>query len=789
MKSDLLHGFYLGDLLVEPLQGQITGRAGPVHLPPKAMEVLLRLASNAGTLVSRDALIDDVWGAGHGSPEALSRAVSELRHALDDHHDNPAYVQTLPRRGYRLIAAVTPMASNTSSIVLGAKNGVDIEDIGLFENLKRRGVIETAIAYLILGWLLIQIADIVFDQLLLPDWAGTFVTVLVIAGLPIAILLSWFLEFRDGRAVFDTLSPSDARRRRFSRTYLSVVGAMAIAAVFVFVYDKSVGLPRAQTDVPTISEQPLLPPVLDNSIAVLPFLNIDGSADTQVFANGLADDVITRLSRVPGLLVASRGDSFTLDPNSASARVRERLRVALFLEGSVQIDGDLLRVIVQLIDSETGFHVFSRSFDRPLEGFFEMRDEITELTVANVRVALPPETQLLPAADFEDSNLSAYVLYRRGKEIYEQPRTLDSIAEIIGYYEQALDVDPEYAAAHAGLCDAYVARYELSNAADDIASAENECASALALNPRLYMVYTALGELYRRTGRAAKSEEAFNQALTINPKDAQAMIGLSRVYALQRKYPEAEQLLHTAITTQPGNWLTINGLGTFLFSIGRYVEAADAYRQVVLLDPDNFQARTNLGSALTMAGDFEAGKRVFEESLDIQEFRTAYSNLGVIYYYLGEFENSVANHRKAVKLSPEEAVKWLNLADALYFAGQRDEAATAFRRAADLAESRVAIDPTDIDTIFTLAWALQMLGENEKAKVRVARGLEIAPNDPYGLYYNALIDVQADDHESALTSLRLAVNNGYPAKMLAVEPYLDNLRANSEFRALIAETH
>ncbi len=161
----------------------------------------------------------------------------------------------------------------------------------------------------------------------------------------------------------------------------------------------------------------------------------------------------------------------------------------------------------------------------------------------------------------------------------------------------------------------------------------------------------------------------------------------------------------------------------------------------------------------------------------------------MIYYYLGEFENSVATLRKAVELSPKEAVRWLNLADALFFSGQREEAATAFRRAADLAESRVAVDLTDFDTIFTLAWAQQMLGESEKAKAAVARGLAIAPKDPYGFYYDALINVRAGEHESALTSLHLAVDNGYPANMLAAEPYLNELHGNPEFQAMISGIH
>ena len=152
-------------------------------------------------------------GKGNGSQEALGHAVSEIRHALDDHADEPIFVQTLRGRGYRLIVIPKLVSDDTSSVVLGTKDGVSLSDIGLLKNLQRRGVFETALAYLIVGWLLIQVADIVFDQLHLPAWAGTFVTAFVIAGFPLALVLSWFLEFRDGRAVLDELSPADARKR------------------------------------------------------------------------------------------------------------------------------------------------------------------------------------------------------------------------------------------------------------------------------------------------------------------------------------------------------------------------------------------------------------------------------------------------------------------------------------------------------------------------------------------------------------------------------------------------
>ena len=794
MNVALLQGFYLGDLLVEPVAGQIGAGASSVHLPPKAMEVLLCLAANPGELVTREQLLEKVWGPGQGSQEALAHAIRDIRRALGDDASEPRYIQTLPRRGYRLIQAPRPASAAAGAdapapmpVASDAGAAGLLDDVsGLVEDLKRRGVITTGIAYLVLGWGLIQVADIVVDRLVLPSWIATFVTVLVIAGFPIALMLSWYLEFRDGRAVLDPRSSADHRRRRLTRTYLPVAGAMAVAAILVFLYDRQFGLPESTEAPPGPDQVRYLPPVLDNSIAVLRFMNLDGSDRTQVFSDGLADDVITALSRVPALFVSSRGDAFTLDPNAGSARVRERLRVAYYLEGSVQIEQQTMRVIVQLIDSATGFHVLSRKFDRPLQDFFAIRDEITELTVANVRVALPQEGAALPVAEPIAANLDAYVYYRRGKEILERPRSLESIQESIAQFVQALRIDPQYAAAHAGVCEAEVARFELSNSEGDIAEAERSCARALDASPRLWVVHTALGELYRRTGRLDEAEGAYRSALEMNANDVKAMSGLAGVFAVRQQNAPAEQLLQRAMATQPGNWRAINSYGGYLFSHGRYAEAADAFRQVVALDPGNHQARTNLGAALTMAGDFESGKEVYEQALEVTEFRTAYSNLGVVYYYLGDFERSVATHRKAVELAPEESVKWVNLADALHFAGRDGEAREAFQRARELADARIAVDPNDIDTMFTYAWASQMLGDKPAAERAVRRWSEIAPDDPYGLYYAGLIAASNGAREAALKSLGAAIENGYPPRMLEAEPYLGELRSDPAFEAMIA---
>ncbi len=783
VNSDLLAGFYVGNLLVDPVKGRVTGKDGSVHLTPKAMETLLILASSPGTLVTRDALIEEVWGRDHGSQNALSHAVGEIRHALNDHSDDPRFIQTLPRRGYRLIAGVEPANLHTASVVLGDRNNNDIAINSLLESLHQRGVLETAIAYLLVGWLLIQIADIVFSQLLLPAWTGTFVTVLVIAGFPIAVLLSWFLEFRDGRAVPHELSPRDSYKRRFSRTYISVIGALAMATVIVYIYDNSVGLPEAPT--PDIAESTSLPPVLDNSIAVLPFLNLDGSDDTQVFSNGLADDLITRLSRVPGLLVSSRGDAFTLAPNSASQRVRERLRVAHYLEGSVQIAGDKLRIIVQMIDSSTGFHVLSRRFDRDREDFFDIRNEITELTVANIQVALPPDMQTPIGPSTDDPSLNAYVLYRRGVDASNGPISVDSIETSLSWFDAVLEVDPDYAAAHAGKCQVFVAAYPETDDSAYIDQAQVACAKALDLNPNLDVVHTALGELYGTTGRYADAEAAFLEALRINPKNVTALIGMGDTYMLQMKPAEAEARFRQAIGLQPGDWSAYNSLGIFLYQSGRYAEAAEEFSKVVALDNTNVRGFSNLGIAYLLAGEFESAGIALGNANELEPRANTYNSLGLMHYYLGQKDEAIESHRMAVMLAPTDHLNWSNLGDALWYAGIEDEATESFETAEGLVASAIEVNPNDPNNLMDLAWISAMLDKTEEALSLINRARELSPDDPYVHYINGLILLRHGDTDAALAALRLAADKGYSLNVMAAEPHLASLHKNPKFNAII----
>jgi tetratricopeptide (TPR) repeat protein len=528
-----------------------------------------------------------------------------------------------------------------------------------------------------------------------------------------------------------------------------------------------------------------LPPVLDNSIAVLPFLNIDGSEETQIFANGLVDDVITRLSRVPRLLVSSRGDAFTLEPNSASELVRQRLRVARYLEGSVQTDGDMLRIIVQMIDSETGFHILSRSFDRPRSDFFEIRDEITALTVANVRIALPQDKQLLSLRSDDTPTLDAYLLYRRGIEATRSALSMDSINESLSWFEQALAVDPEYAAAHAGKCVAYVSGFDEIHVTSMIDKAQGSCSKALQLNPNLDIVHAALGNLYLSIGQFEDAEQSFRRALEIDPASSESYMGLGEVYTGLNRPEDAEYNFRQAVGLRPGDWAPYNNLGNFLYYQGRYGEAAEQYQYAIALDRSNSNAYSNLGAVHMLAGDFAAALIAFQRSIEINPKATAYSNLGTMHYYLGQYDESIENHRTAVSLEPDDHVSRSNLGDALWNSGDRERAREVFQDALLLAEDAFDVNPNHPFTIMILAWIHAMLGDENEARALMDRARSLAPDDPFTHYYDGLVLARVGDIEGAIAALKVAVDSGYPIALLAAEPHLAPLHDFTEFLEII----
>jgi tetratricopeptide (TPR) repeat protein/TolB-like protein/DNA-binding winged helix-turn-helix (wHTH) protein len=782
MQRSLLKGFYLHDLLIEPTSGTVSGPDGDQHLKPKAIEILLYLSERPFELVERQALLQAVWGEDQGSQEALSHAISELRSGLGDHADDPQLIQTVPTRGYRLLRKPRfvdgPDAASTPEV------GDEHSFIG---SLMRRGVVQAGLAYLIFSWLLIQVADAVTPILGLPPWFPSLITYSAIGGMPLVLVLAWLLEQSDGHLFLDRGKQSGRMLSGLERNYLSIFVAYIMAVIGASTYQVVVGFDVPAANGVVVAEEDVLLPVRPNSIAVLKFLNINNDDTARAFSDGLGEDILDRLARIPGLSVSSRGDSWSLPDNASSDVVRKRLRVAYFLEGSVRLIDDDLRVVVQLIESATGFHVFSRSFDTKVRDHMSVQREITDLAVANLRIALPEgENTQLSVTDI-DPHPDAYVLYRLGKTVLDQPPNAESIDKAVNFFEQALNLDPDFSAAHSGICRAHVTRYELTNDATSIELAESACAAALSANPNLHVVYTALGQLRLSTGAAMEAEAAIQRALEINPNDVLAMRGMAAIFERQQKFDDAERMLQTTIDLQPGNWRSIDRLGALYFYQGRYADAARAYRQVVFLDPGNWLGHGNLGGALLMSGEFDAALEAIQKSLSIEDMASQRSNLATIYYYLGEYDKSVEIYQQATEAMPDAHFSWLNLGDALRFSSRPDEAPDAYRRAVDISMSLLEVNPNNPVDLLVLAWATASLKDANEAKRLIERALAIAPSDPYVHYYDGLLKNDRGEHETAVAALRLAVEMGYPVAMLAADPLLGKLHGDAGFEKMLHE--
>ena len=781
MDAEYLQGFYLGDLLVEPLKGRVSGKNGEHHLPPKAAEVLVCLARHAGDVVSHEDLLQCAWATGLGSRESLSHTIGEIRHALDDHADDPRFIQTLPRLGYRLV--VDPVAVDSHPPERPATS----DKPRWWHALLRHGVIQAAAAYLVAGWVLIQVADTTFEKIGLPAWSEQLVTFAVIGGFPLVVFVAWCFEFVGGRMHHDRGNQSGRFLQGLERNYLAIFIAFGIAAIGAGMYQAMVGFAVPSTTLAgSLEVEPEIIPVADNSVAVLRLATFDDEPTAKAFADGLSEDILDSLARVPGLFVSARGDSWSLPPHASSEIVRRRLRVAHYIEGSVRFLDNKLRVVVQFIDSATGFHRFSRDFEIDIAATGDMQRELTRLVVANLKLAVDDETLDAGSYATAAADRDAYRLFMLGREATARPRTVDNLKEAIARFDEALAIDADYPAAHAGLCGASVSLYELREEMNDIALAEAACSRAMSIAPRLPVVLNSVARLYRQTDRRADAERLYRSALEVNEQDATALQGLADIRRREQRFTEAEQLMQRAIDVQPGNWRTINLLGNMYFRMGRYADASAEYRKVLFLDPDNFVVLGNLAATSMMHGDFTGARDALLGATDIEQDPTHVANLAIAWYYTGDFAKAIETFRRAVELTPSSVGFRNGLADALWAAGRTDDALEAYAASRDLAQKQIEVMGNDVEALGYLAWAQAMLGQTKAAVATIERAVGLDPGDYYSLYYQALVELRAGNRDAAIDAVGKALDAGYPVAVLAAEPILKELWDESRFVELIA---
>ena len=477
-----------------------------------------------------------------------------------------------------------------------------------FSELKRRNVYKVAVAYAIVGWLLVQIATQVFPFLEIPNWVVRLVIALVAIGFPIALVIAWAFEITpqgiERTEVADTM-PLAAGQKKHAWIYVAIVGAVLSIGLFFL------GRYGFRNGTSSSSELP------QKSIAVLPFDNLSRDPDNAFFAEGVQDEILTRLAKVADLKVIARTSTqkFKSAPENLPD-IAKQLGVMNILEGSVQKVNDQVRVNVQLINAMTNAHLWAEIYDRKLSDIFAVQSDIAKTVADTLQAKLTGSEKQMMAAQ-STSDTAAYELYHKGRSLWEK-RSGDNIPKAIAFYEQAIARDPNYALAYAGLAQAYILLpfYTGADRLDAFSKAKDAALKALRLDPNLAEAHAALGKvLFFSEIDLTGAMREYKRAIELQPNDATAhhWLGNDTLAALGR-FEEAIAQGKRAVELDPLSPVINTDFGTIFYYAHRYEESAMQLRKTLEIDPTFFYAHFNLGIALQAAGDLSGAIAEYEKA-------------------------------------------------------------------------------------------------------------------------------------------------------------------------------
>ncbi len=568
--------------------------------------------------------------------------------------------------------------------------------------LKRRNVYKVAVAYAVVGWLVIQVSSTVLPTFHAPEWVVQTLVVLVAIGFPIALVIAWAFELTpEGLKRAEDVDLAMKRRPK-SHAWIYVVAVGAVLSIGLFMLGRYGFREKNSSTV----ELPA------KSIAVLPFDNLSEDKSNAYFAEGVQDEILTRLAKVADLKVISRTSTqhFKSAPDNLP-QIAKQLGVMNILEGSVQKANDQVRVNVQLINALTDAHLWAETFDRKLTDIFAVESEIAK-TIADTLQAKLTGSEKTAMSKKPTANPEAYELYLKGRFFWNK-RTSADLRKAVDYFNQAIAKDSNYALAYAGLADAFAMYpdYGVEAPADAYPRAKSAAMKVLELDNTLGQPHAALGLVYANFEHDfAKSIGEFERAAQLDPNYATAHqwinTGLEPTGQFDRSIAETKH----AIELDPLSLIINADLAYSYFNARRFDDALAQSQKTLEIDPSFHVARGYLGLALQFKGQLAEA---------IPEFRTAAA-------------------------SNDEPFSQALLGQALARAGMRDEAQRILSRLEERARDH-----------FVTGWSLAVirlaLGDKEGALAALDLALQQHAPEIVLIKYDPLFDdLRGDPHFEAL---------------------------------------
>jgi len=504
-----------------------------------------------------------------------------------------------------------------------------------FGELKRRNVYKVAVAYAIVGWLVVQVATQVFPFLEIPNWIVRLVIVFIAIGFPIALVIAWAFEMTP-EGVKRTEDADAAGERSCGGAWIAVVAIAAALSVGLFF----VGRYTAKNATPRHSEAATAVP--EKSIAVLPLLNESGDPRDEYFSDGLSEELIAALSQIKQLKVIGRSSSFRFrDTKEEPKTIGEKLGVSTLLEGTVRKQGDRVRIVAELINAADGIQLWSRTFERELKDIFAVQAEIANAVATSLELTLRGAKDSV-VANASTASAEAHNAYLQG-HFYFVRRNLDDYRKAVGFFDQAIRIDPDYALAYAERSEAwtFIGDLAIGEKKDAWAAAKHDAEKAVEVGPNL--------------------------------AEAHAALGWVRFFS-EWKFSEGLGELRRANELAPANPTANDLLARVLVYVGQIQQAEKLARQAIELDPLAVVARGNLARILLAEGKLDEADAEARKAAELQPTGAASHRWQVLVaIQRGDGETAL----REAQLEPNEAYRRFELALAHYARGDRPAADAA----------------------------------------------------------------------------------------------------------------
>ncbi len=678
-----------------------------------------------------------------------------------------------------------------------------------FAELKRRRVYSVAVAYVVVAWLLIQVATQVFPFFDIANSVVRLVVLLAIVGFPIAVVCAWAFEVTpEGIKLEGDVDRRITRKTGRKLTALVVVAAAVAAGIMVFRF-----LP-SQQKIADGKQAMVAAEIESKSIAVLPFENLSEEKANAYFADGIQDEILTRLAKIAELKVISR--TSTQHYKSAPENLPEiarQLGVAHILEGTVQKSGDAVRVNVQLIKAANDSHRWADTYDRKLTDIFSVESEVAKAIADQLRVHLTGREEQVIAAEPTD-NPEAYDAYLRA--LAYTRKTQNTPANYLGaqkYLREAVRLDPQFALGWALLSYVDARGYHTINLQPTVAlreEARQAAETALTLQPNLGEAWVAKG--YYNYGCVSDFETAvrcYEQARQFLPNSSRIPESLAFVARDRGQWDRSDSYFNEAERLDPRNVSLLTRHAQFYITLRRFPDALRKLDQILDIAPGDIDALIEKAAIAQAEGDLSGASALLAPLQPAAGDPTAWETLAY-QAILERRPTQIIPLLKEILAKPDPALGYLNgelrfwLSWAQEVAGDQTAALETWREARRELEALLKEQPDNSSLIQDLALVAMGLGDKGAALALAERALALrsvdkdAANGPQGVEILARVAARMEEPDRAIAALQkilsmpgngaLATGMGLTPALLRLDPMFDPLRNDPRFQKLVAST-